>query len=132
MRSDRIWRLAAALAAAFPILASCAGDSDMSRPLPPLAVRERLIGRTVMGSDEEGRQFYLHFAPSGVALRNAQTAEYGWWAIDDAGRLCLRWHDGAPQCAPVYQVHIGRYRFGDTVVDVSGRAGDPFARFPFR
>ena len=81
---------------------------------------------------ENGRQIYIYFAPSGTAVRYADTAEFGQWRVEEGKGLCLYWHDEGERCAPVYQVHIGRYRLGDTEVNVYDRPlggyGFPSAR----
>jgi hypothetical protein len=112
-------RLISAILLAMLALSACASDGDLNQPLSPIAIRSRLSGRTVMGN-ENGQIFYMHFAPNGVVVRNGSAAEYGQWRTNEAG-LCLVWHDQGEQCMPVYQVHIGRYRLGNTEVNVFDR-----------
>jgi hypothetical protein len=104
----------------FLLLVGCVVDADQDRPLSPVLIRSQLSGRTLTGI-QDGQRFYLHFQPNGVAVRNGAQAEYGHWGTDETKGLCLQWHDEPePSCAPVYQINPGRYRLGDTDVNVLG------------
>lgn len=101
------------------VLASCMSKSEVDQPLSPVQIREALVGRRVLGEDN-GKEFYLYFAPNGVAVRTGANAEYGQWRVAEGQGLCLHWRDEPEQCMPVYQEHIGRYRLGSTDVNVMG------------
>jgi len=102
------------------LLTGCATESDLDRPLSPILIRTQLSGRTVTGI-QDGQRFYLHFQANGVAVRNGAQAEFGRWSTDEMPGLCLQWHDERERhCVPVYQLNPGRYRLGDTDVNVLG------------
>ena len=113
------------------VLAACGTSADADQPLSPALIRRAFIGRTLIGGPDDA-PLYIYFAPNGVAVRNNAVAEYGQWRVEEGKGLCLNWHETAESCTPVYQVHTGRYRLGDTEYNLSRRplgAGDFGGRF---
>jgi hypothetical protein len=99
------------------VLAGCMND-DMTQPLSDLAIRSRLAGRTVIGT-ENGQSFSLHLQPDGIAVRDTATAEFGHWRTQ--GGLCLQWYGKAERCGPVYQRNVAHYRYGEIELSILGR-----------
>ncbi len=94
------------------VLAACATPEEEDQALSPNLIRRALIGGTLIGGLDTA-PVYLYFAPNGVAVRNGAVAEFGQWRVDEGKGLCLNWRETGESCAPVYQVHTGRYRIGD-------------------
>lgn len=100
-------------------LTGCIGPQSLDQPLSPLVVRSELVGRTVVGREDE-QDFFIQFARNGVATRNGPAAEFGRWWIGENGALCLWWHDQPERCAPVYATGGSHYRWGDIDLSVLG------------
>jgi hypothetical protein len=115
--------LARSAAVASLWLSGCADQSELDQPLSPVALRQQIVGRTVLAT-ENGQTSYIHFSDNGVAAINGATAEYGHWRIEENGFLCLQWRDQPERCAAVYQINASRYRVGDVNMNVLGPAGD--------
>lgn len=108
------------------MLVACALEGEAEQPLSPVMIRRDFAGGTMIGYEND-REIYIYFAPNGVAVRYTDTAEYGQWRVEEDRGLCLRWREEGERCTPVYQVHIGRYRLGDTEFNVYYR---PFGGYP--
>jgi len=113
LRSRLLWPLALAAAA------GCA-EPDLSQPLTGVMIRERLAGRLLVVS-ELGRDYRLRLEPNGVAVSSGSVAEFGQWRATEGRGLCLKWHDQAEACAPVYQTGAAHYRAGQMQVSVLGQ-----------
>jgi hypothetical protein len=101
-------------------LAACIGPQGLDQPLSPVVLRGQLVGRPIV-ADEGGQPVIIRLARNGLAGRSGAVAEYGSWRIDEAGHLCLWWHDEAERCAPVYAAMGSHYHWGDRELSVLGR-----------
>jgi hypothetical protein len=113
------------------ILTACAPAAESEQPLSPAMIRGALVGSTMIGY-ENGRQIYIYFAANGTATRYTDTAEFGQWRVEEDKGLCLSWHAEGERCMPVYQVHTGRYRLGDTEYNVYRRGFGDYGAGPLR
>jgi hypothetical protein len=113
-------RAGPALLAACLSLAACIGPQNLDQPLSPLVLRSQLVGRPIV-IDEGGQPVIIRLAHNGVAGRSGAAAEYGSWRIDEAGGLCLWWHEEPERCAPVYAAMGSHYRWGERELSVLGR-----------
>jgi hypothetical protein len=111
--------------AAFAVLcmSGCADQAELDQPLSPIALRQQIIGRTVLAT-ENGQRSLIHFSGNGVAAINGASAEYGRWRIEENGSFCLQWRDQPERCAAVYQINASRYRIGDVEMNVLGQGGN--------
>jgi hypothetical protein len=112
--------LTPAILAACLSLAECIGPQDLNRPLSPLVVRDELVGRRIVAS-ENGQPVTIRLAGNGLSARDGSGPEYGRWRIDEDGALCLGWRAQPERCAPVYAAGGSHYRWGDTELSVLGR-----------
>jgi hypothetical protein len=105
----------AATGAALLFLAACVADPTPIGPLSALDIRARLIERTIVATSDGGRTYFIRFERNGRALINDDTAVFGAWHVDERG-LCLKAHEAAESCAPVYQLNVAHFRWGDTAL----------------
>jgi hypothetical protein len=100
------------------------------RPLRRRPRRTRLSDHTAEFNDGTDQRYQVVFNRSGFTqIVTPSSAEYGRWVVDDQKGLCLQ-KDGSPQiCAPLYQLSVSHYKWGETsfnLVDAGFRAGFPF------
>jgi hypothetical protein len=117
--------------AALLLLAACAPEDGIDQPLSALNIRARLAGHSVIVSDNGGR-FYLSFAPNGVARYEGETAEFVQWRAAEGDGLCLKWHDRPETCAPLYQLNVAHFRWGDMLFNDLDAGMGPGEMAPLR
>lgn len=100
------------------LLAACAADDDQDQPLTYWQFWTRLAGHTVEATDSNGQRYHVRLATTGVATITGGTAEFGQWHTDERNNLCLRKFEGPEVCAPLYQLNVAHYRWGETVLTV--------------
>jgi hypothetical protein len=97
------------------LLAACGTEEDPSQPLPPVYISEQLFGHTIEATTSGGAHYLLRFDRSDYAERIAETSEFvRWYTAADRG-LCLEAYGAAPVCAPLYQINVQHFRWGDTL-----------------
>ena len=101
------------------LVAACA-QSSLDQPLSSFAIRDALVDHVSVVSENGKNTRYLHLGHDSVATVNGPSAEFGKWRINDAGELCLQWHDQPERCAAVYATGGSHYRLGDTELSVLG------------
>ena len=101
--------------ALFLLLAACAEDADFSQPLTALQIRDRLVGREMEATSSHGARYGIYFQHTNFAQLYDGTAEYARWYADDAKGLCMQQRDLPEYCAPVYQLNVAHFRWGDTI-----------------
>ena len=102
------------------LVAACS-QSSLDQPLSPLSTRDALVEHVTLVSQTGENTRYLFLRRDSVATVNGPAAEFGKWRVNDAGELCLQWHDQPERCASVYATGGSHYRFGDTELSVLGR-----------
>lgn len=102
------------LAFALLLLAGCANE-DANEPLTGVYVFELFYGRTMEATAADGTRYLYRFERTSMAQRIGETSEYVRWYSDPEKGLCLQDYGKPPVCAPVYQLNVAHFRWGDTV-----------------
>lgn len=102
------------------LLSACAGDTDFSQPLSALQIRNRLVGQDIEAASEHGARYGLYFERTNFAQMYDGTTEFVRWHAEDDKGLCMQQRDQPEFCAPVYQLTVARFRWGDTVLGIIG------------
>jgi hypothetical protein len=103
------------LALVLLLLAGCAAEEGPPQPLTSLGIRTQLFGHLMAATDNKGVHYLIRFERGGRAEINDETREFARWYADDRQGLCLQRYQAAPTCAPLYQLNVAHYRWGDTV-----------------
>jgi hypothetical protein len=98
------------------LLAGCTLDEGPPQPLTPLAIRSRLFGHMLEATPAGGARYLIRFARPNQAEIIGQSREFVRWYIDAARGLCLQRYQAEPACAPLYQLNVAHFRWGDTVL----------------
>jgi hypothetical protein len=113
------------------LLAACDTPAEeTTTPVSSVDTWTRLSDHTAEFNDGTDQRYQVVFNRSGFTqIVTPSSAEYGRWVVDDQKGLCLQ-KDGSPQiCAPLYQLSVSHYKWGETsfnLVDAGFRAGFPF------
>jgi hypothetical protein len=102
------------------LLAACEPDRPSDQPLPGDLVEIRLTGHTARVDEVNGGYYYLTFSYSGVTRVASDAPQYLRWRANEKGELCLQKADGET-CAPLYQLTVGRFRWGATIFTLTSR-----------
>lgn len=92
-------------------------SEEIDAPLSALDLRSAISGHTFNADPASGPRYLIHFRRNGVAQLSSSSPEFARWYADDEQRLCLQRRDAPPLCAPVYQLNVARFRWGDTVLN---------------
>jgi hypothetical protein len=109
-----------AIIAATLFLAGCSGE-EANAPLDPLDLRMAFAGHTFQVESPDKPRYLVHFRLNGVADIVSAEPEFARWHADSRQGLCLQKQEAAAVCAPVYQLNVAHFRWGDTVLsDLTG------------
>lgn len=117
------------------LLAACdTPATEPSEPLSSLNSWNRLSGHTAEFNDGTEGRYQVVFDHNGFTqIVTPSSAEYGRWVVDDQKGLCLQKNGGAETCAPLYQLGVSHYKWGETsfnLVDAGLRNSFPFYYHP--
>ena len=104
-------------------LAACASEEELNAPLSPIMIRDDFYGHMMEAQAPDGTRTIYRFWRANTGQRIGETDEFIRWYADDTG-LCLQSHDATPVCAPVYQLNVAHFRWGDQIFsDLTIRPG---------
>ena len=122
------------LAGALLLSACDTPAEEAAAPLSSVDTWARLSGHTAEFNDGTDERYQVFFERNGFTqIVTPSSAEYGRWVVDDRSGLCLQRHGGPQICAPLYQLSVSHYRWGDTpfnLVDAGLRDHFPFYHHP--
>ncbi len=113
------------------LLAACDTPAEETTgPLSSVDTWTRLSSHKAEFNDGTDQRYQVVFERNGFTqIVTPSSAEYGRWVVDDQKGLCLQ-KEGSPQtCAPLYQLNVSHYKWGETsftLVDAGLRNGFPF------
>jgi hypothetical protein len=107
-----MWR---ALAVAVLLLAGCA-DEGPPQALTSLDIRSRLFGHLMEARQDDQAPYLIRFARANRAEIYGETREFARWYADDPQGLCLQYYRAPPLCAPLYQLNVSHFRWGNTTL----------------
>src|ERR1700690_4148505 len=113
------------------LLAACDTPADeTATPVSPVETWARLSNHTAEFNDGTDDRYQVVFNGSGFTqIVTPNSAEYGRWVVDDQKGLCLQKDGGSQVCAPLYQLGVSHYKWGETafnLVDVGVHSSFPF------
>lgn len=97
------------------LLAACAAEEGPPPALTGHQIRERLFGHMMEATAKDGSRYTIRFRRINVAEIIGATREFAQWSADSRSGLCLQRYGAPLQCAPLYQLNVAHYRWGDTV-----------------
>lgn len=107
-----MWR---SLALALLLLTGCAEEGP-PQPLTSLDIRARVFGQLMEARPDGGAPYQIRFERGGRAEVYGETREFAHWYADDRRGLCLQPYRAPPACAPVYQLNVSHFRWGNTTL----------------
>lgn len=96
------------------LLAACAAEEGPPQPLTALEIRSRVFGRMMEATDPKGGRYFIRFQDGNTAEIIGDTREFVRWYAGTPQGLCLQPHDGPVHCAPLYQLGVAHFAWGDT------------------
>jgi hypothetical protein len=97
------------------LVAACAEDEGPAPPLTSLQIRQRLFGHQMEATEKDGSTYLIRFERINVAEIIGKTRDFAHWYTDPQSGLCLQRYQEQLVCAPLYELNVAHYRWGDTV-----------------
>jgi hypothetical protein len=103
------------LALAVLLLAGCVEEGPPA-PLTTLGIRTRLFGHLMEAREADAAPYFIRFGRGDRAVITGETREFARWYADTELGLCLQRHLTPPTCAPLYQLNVAHFRWGNTML----------------